>query len=122
MEAAIEGKEDIVSALLELGADANMVNADENISLWFACFSNQLDIIDLLIPSTGNINHRNINGATCLSYAASTGKYDIVKKLVEAGADVSIETDDGFSAIELSSTAPVLKYLRSVSRGNSAQE
>ena len=116
MEAAIEGNLKMVNTLLSRGADADLVNDDENIALWFACFSNNLDIVKTLIFSTSNLNHQNVNGATCLSYAASSGKYEVVKALIEAGADPEIETHDGFSAIELASTAKILKYLRSVCR------
>lgn len=113
MEAAKDGNTTMLNLLLERGADADLVNNDENIALWFACFSNQLELVKTLIYYTGNLNHQNVNGATCLSYAASSGKLDIVIALVEAGADPTIETHDGFSAVELSSTAPILKYLRS---------
>ena len=115
MEAAKEGNASMVNLLLERGADADLVNDDENIALWFACFSNQLEIVKTLIFYTRDLNHQNVNGATCLSYASSSGKLDIVKALVEAGANPEIETLDGFSAVELASTLPVLKYLRSFS-------
>jgi len=118
MEAAIEGNYFMINNLLQRGVDANLVNDDENIALWLACFSNQLDIIKLLLSSTNNINHQNVNGATCLSYAASSGKFDVVKVLVEAGADAQIETHDGFCALELSSTAAILRYLKNVAIGN----
>lgn len=114
MEAAKDGELNIVNTLIARGADADLVNDDENIALWFACYSNHLDTVKTLIFSTSNINHQNVNGATCLSYAASTGKYEIVKVLIEAGADVDIETHDGFNAIELASTIEILKYLKNV--------
>ena len=37
MEAAIEGNLKMVNTLLSRGADADLVNDDENIALWFAC-------------------------------------------------------------------------------------
>jgi len=112
MEAAIDGDIELINEILQRGGDANYSNSDGNLALWFACFSDKLDIVNTLISSTMNLNHQNTNGATCLTYAASSGKIDIVKALVEAGADASIETDDGFNAIDLASTAPILKYLR----------
>jgi len=115
MEAAIEDNLVMVNALLSRGADADLINDDENIALWFACFRNNQEMIKSLIARTSNINHQNVNGATCLSYAASTGKFDVVKLLVEAGADEKLETHDGFSALELSSTFPILTFLKSIS-------
>ncbi|MDX1810922.1 MAG: ankyrin repeat domain-containing protein [Gammaproteobacteria bacterium] len=116
MEAAIEGNVDMVNTLISRGADADLVNKDENLALWFACFSDNIEVVKTLIFSTSNLNHQNVNGATCLSYAASSGKFDVVKTLVEAGADPEIATHDGFSATELASTAPILKFLRSLNR------
>jgi len=120
MEAAAEGNLNKVTALLSRGVDADLVNDDENIALWFACVSNKLYVVKTLIFSTTNLNHQNVNGATCLSYAASSGKFEVVKTLVEAGADPLIETYDGFSALELSSTAPILKYLRAFCKKRTA--
>ena len=51
-------------------------------------------------------------GVTCLIYAASIGKLDILRALVEAGADLSRRTIDGFNALDSASTLPVLKFLK----------
>lgn len=45
---------------------------------------------------------------------AFTGKLDVLKRLVEAGADLAKETTGGYTALDSASTLPVLKYLRGV--------
>ncbi|MBD3811271.1 MAG: hypothetical protein IE917_03490 [Betaproteobacteria bacterium] len=90
MLAALKGERALVEELLALGADPNHVNDDDHHALWFAC----------------------VHGATCAIYTASTGKLDVLKRLVEAGADLSRETTGGYTALDSASTLPVLKYLR----------
>jgi len=51
---------------------------------------------------------------TCAIYTASTGKLDVLRRLVEAGADLDKEATGGYTALDSASTLPVLKYLRSV--------
>jgi ankyrin repeat protein len=59
-----------------------------------------------------DLNNQNVNGATCLIYAASAGKIEVVKALVAAGADLSIQTLDGFNALDSAATLPILRYLK----------
>lgn len=116
MLAALQGKHDLVDALLAIGADPKAVNDDEHHALWFACVSGDVALVEKLISHGSNVNNRNINGVTCTMYAASTGKLDVLKALVEAGADLSIRTPDGIDALESSSTVPVLRYLKALVR------
>ena len=79
-----------------------------------SAFSNQLSAFfpSCFYESGINIDNSNDNGATALMYASSTGKVDIVKILLNQGADTRLATDDGFSALDLASSLPVLKLLR----------
>lgn len=65
-----------------------------------------------LVRAGSNINNQNVNGATCLIYAASSGKFDIVRELVQAGADIDKQTLDGFNALDSATTLPILKFLK----------
>ena len=73
------------------------------------------DLVSLLIEKGGDVDNQNVNGATCAIYAASTGKLEILKRLVAAGADLSLETSGGYNALESAATLPVLRYLRGLS-------
>ncbi|MFA5083146.1 MAG: ankyrin repeat domain-containing protein, partial [Hydrogenophilaceae bacterium] len=78
----------------------------------FACVHGDPDLVSLLIAHGANVDNQNVNGATCAIYTASTGKLAVLKRLVEAGADLGKETSGGYNALESASTLPVLKYLR----------
>lgn len=112
MVAAMEARHDLLQELLRAGADPNLINDDQNSALWFACYSGEVALIELLIAHRCDIDKQNVNGATCLIYAASAGKFDVVKTLVDAGADLGRTTLDGFTALDSAATLPVLKYLR----------
>ena len=55
--------------LLAVGVDINVCNHDGNNALWFACFGNFDQAIDLLVEAGIDIDNQNDNGAT----ADSTG-------------------------------------------------
>lgn len=112
MLAALKGERGLVEELLALGADPNHVNDDDHHALWFACVHGDAELVALLIAHHARVDNQNVNGATCAIYAASTGKLAVLQRLVEAGADLSLETSGGYTALESASTRPVLNYLR----------
>lgn len=112
MQAALLAEKSILLELLDAGADVNLLNDDENNALWFACVSEDINIIDILIENKINLNNCNVNGATCLIYAASAGKFNVVEALVDAGADMHHTTLDGFNALDCASTLEILKFLK----------
>ena len=57
--------------------------------------------MDALIEAGVEIDNQNDNGATALMYAASTGKAAVIEHLLLAGADITLETLDGFSALDM---------------------
>jgi rhodanese-related sulfurtransferase len=112
MQAALQGEQQFVLELLGKGCDPDLLNDDENNALWFSCVSEDPVIIQSLIDHGININHQNVNGATALIYAASAGKYNVVRLLVSAGAELAKSTLDGFNALDSAATLQVLKYLK----------
>lgn len=112
MQAAYLAEGSMLNELLQAGADINLLNHDDNNALWFACVSEDINIIKALIANGINIDHRNVNGATSLIYAASAGKFRIVKTLVELGADIQSQTLDGFTALDSAATLEILKFLK----------
>jgi len=49
-------------------------------------------------------------------YAASSGKPEVIGRLLARGADTTYETLDGFSALDLCSTLECLTLLRQVEK------
>jgi ankyrin repeat protein len=116
MLAALKGERTLVEELLALGTDPNH-NDDDHHALWFACVHGDPELVSLLIARGANVDNQNVNGATCATcaiYTASTGKLDVLKRLVQAGASLDKETSGGNTALKSASTLPVLKYLRGV--------
>jgi thiosulfate/3-mercaptopyruvate sulfurtransferase len=112
MRAARLGLPAIAAELIERGAALNAVNDDGNNALWLACFSGNLELIDLLIRCGIDLNRQNDNGATCLMYAASAGKTDVVARLLAAGADVRLKSLDDFTALDMAANIECLTLLR----------
>lgn len=112
MHAARLGLPAIAAELIECGAALNAVNHDGNNALWLACFSDNLELIDLLIRSGVEPNRQNDNGATCLMYAASAGKTEVVARLLAAGADAQLKSLDDFTALDMSANIECLRLLR----------
>ena len=112
MHASRLGDAPIAAELLLSGAAVDMRNSDGNHALWFACYSESLEILDLLIAAGTNLDNMNDNGSTCLMYASSSGKDMVVKKLLDGGADKDIANLDDFTALDMASSLGCLELLR----------
>ena len=112
MHAARMGNAEVLNALLALGADPRLLNADSNGALWFACFADSTACAAALIQAGAPFDTQNINGATALIYCASAGKTPLVKLLLEAGANAALMTLDDFTALELAANRACMKLLK----------
>ena len=112
MHAARLGNLDVLEALLALGADPALLNADRNGALWFACFADSTTCASSLIKAGAPLDTQNINGATALIYCASAGKTPLVKLLLDAGANTALMTLDDFTALELAANRECMKLLK----------
>lgn len=66
--------------------------------LHWAADRGSLEIVKYLIDNLkANVNLRDINGQTPLHYAVSCEYDDVASYLIEAGADVDLKDNDGFS-------------------------
>jgi uncharacterized protein len=110
MKATREGVNTVVQELIEAGADINAINSDasgglrlRNNALWFACFGNYYDLIHLLLAGKINIDNQNDNGATVLMYAASAGKTEVIKLLLQYHLNMQLKNLDDYKAIDFAS-------------------
>jgi rhodanese-related sulfurtransferase len=106
----------LVKELLAAGADIHAENADGNQALWLACVGEIAENIQLLVDAGVEIQHVNVNGATPLMFAASSGRAGPVAQLLAAGADPLFETDLGLNALDMASTAECLTLMRDAVR------
>lgn len=114
MHAARTGNADVIRALLDREVDPAIFNADGNGALWFACFANCPTCVSMLIEAGAPLDSQNVNGATVLIYCASAAKTDLVKILLDAGANATLQTLDDFTALELAANLECMRMLKQV--------
>jgi uncharacterized protein len=102
MIAALKGMTEIVSQLLEKGAD---VNKPGWTPLHYAATAGHLQIMNLLLDNHAYIDAASPNGSTPLMMAAMYGTPSAVKLLLEAGADPLLKNELGLSAIDFAQRA-----------------
>jgi ankyrin repeat protein len=86
MEAIRKGRTEAASVLVKRGADVNRPNKHGFTALVFASFTGPT-----ILAMAGR--------STELSIQASDGQVEMVRLLLDAGADPSASTDDGFTAL-----------------------
>ena len=99
---------ELAKLLIEKGADVNAIDSDGCTALMNAAARGDKEMVDLLIANKADvkINVTSKEG-TVLMYAADTRKddaadarrYEIMKLLIEKGADVNAKKDDGTTAL-----------------------
>ena len=103
---------EVITALLEAGADINARNDKQGETpLHSAAIGNDNpDVITALLQSGADVNARNASGATPLHWAAfRNSNPDVITALLEGGADGSIEDDNGRTPFDLAKDNEALK-------------
>eukprot|EP00747_Dinoflagellata_sp_TGD_P164230 gnl/TRDRNA2_/TRDRNA2_183868_c0_seq1.p1 gnl/TRDRNA2_/TRDRNA2_183868_c0~~gnl/TRDRNA2_/TRDRNA2_183868_c0_seq1.p1 ORF type:complete len:284 (+),score=89.01 gnl/TRDRNA2_/TRDRNA2_183868_c0_seq1:75-926(+) len=105
--AASGGSLDVLKALVKKGADPwdGTATAEEQSALHMACQSGAGDIVDWMLSDEGLLtrsrgsftlkeaaDRTDKKGTSCLHFAATAGHADVIRKLVNAGADMQAET------------------------------
>ncbi|MBD2667221.1 ankyrin repeat domain-containing protein [Richelia sinica FACHB-800] len=99
----------VIKLLINQGAEVNARNQEQMTPLHFAANSGKADITELLIRSGADINARSNQNWTPLHYGASN--LEVAKKLIQAGANLTIQNRDG-AVIHSNNLEPaVLKLL-----------
>jgi ankyrin repeat protein len=116
MEAAITGQEEVVDLLLANGAKASAVDKSGWTALHFAVQEWRPEIVRKLINAGAPVDAQDRDGNTPLMRAVfeSKGRGDIIRMLLDAGADQTRTNKSGVSADKLARTISnydVAKYL-----------
>ena len=84
--------ENVINMLLQFRANVNLVNKDGASALMFA-ISNMLsvDVIQQLIKSGANVNQQDSDGRTAFMLAANKQSAEVIKILIDAGADIDLK-------------------------------
>lgn len=100
--AANYGREEVVQALLEAGADPN-VYVNNTTALIEASYDGMPTLVGLLIQHGATVNApASHNGWTSLHYAANRNHFSVVKILINGGANELVEKD-GLTPLMLAS-------------------
>ena len=87
----IQGNLEVVTYLLENGADLEAIDSSSGSqALHGSVFENQIEIVKYLISKKANINFYNRNGLMPIHLAAGCHNLDLVKVLLENGAQESM--------------------------------
>jgi hypothetical protein len=118
MYATAEGHPEIVDLLLEHGADPNIINYLGRSAIMYASNYGFHEIAQKLLKHGATTNFsRDFSEHPPLSAAAGQGHLDMVKLLVEHGANVMHKNREGETALDISMDAghgEVAKHLRKI--------
>lgn len=105
---------DVVKSLIKMGADVNHQDARHNTPLMYTAtpfrgrktsdhdtMAVRNQIAQLLLQHGADVNHVGEGGNTVLHFAASNQNAQLVRMLLEAGANKNIKTDQGYTALDI---------------------
>ena len=91
---------DIVSKLLEMGANPNARTLEGVTPLMLAAaYCSDTEIMEILINAGADVNARTEELATPLMASAANKNEDVVDFLIKAGADINAQDEDGNTAL-----------------------
>ncbi len=112
--AAIMDTTDIARLLIESGADATFTQGSHS-PIFHAIQNNNLDLTRILVESGADINHIDsnyyYNKLPLIHYAIHFRTFDMVKLLIELGANLKIKNNDGETPLMFAIKLKEAKFL-----------
>ncbi len=92
-EAANIGNPEMIDLLLDAGADPELANADGQTALMVLARTNKVDAAQLLIDAGADVNRAETwRGQTPLMWASAQGQPEMIRLLMEAGAEPDVRS------------------------------
>ena len=107
--AAERGRHEIVSRLINAGADLNIQSNFGNTALHWAAFNDYNDVTSTLLGAGADLNIQNKDGKTVLHWAAEKSNEEFVSKLVAAGADPYLQNNEGKTPIQVATNEEIAR-------------
>lgn len=93
---------DVAEFLLESGADVNKVGYEECTPLMYEVYMKNHELVRFFIERGADANYqRQLDGFCPLHFAAQKRDIEMVDILLAAGADTSLENDDGQTPLDI---------------------
>ena len=88
-----------VEAIAVRGGNLEVFDAEQRTPIIYAAVVGNSDIVELLIKSRAEINHRDKHGNTALFYAAGNGNVDVMEVLLENAARIDLDNRQGLTPL-----------------------
>ncbi|CAK8998212.1 Ankyrin-2 (ANK-2) (Ankyrin-B) (Brain ankyrin) (Non-erythroid ankyrin) [Durusdinium trenchii] len=112
-KAAKEGQMDVLTALLDKGADKDQKDEDEGgAALHYAALRGHVEIVRALLEAGAEKDIQHHAGWTPLLLAVRSGHVEVVQELVKAGAAKDIKQEDGQTALHFAARESHLEILK----------
>jgi ankyrin repeat protein len=109
--ACVSNRPQVVRALITLGANPNLrmnyhspVDGRRENGVVALMFARSPEVVVALVAAGADVNAADEDGLTSLIRAAYWGKRDVVKALLDAGADAALKTKSGRSAKDVAAS------------------
>jgi ankyrin repeat protein len=100
IQAARDGRVDLIPALVKQGADPNQrAGVNGWTPLMHAIHKHQKESLTALLDAGADVNGRGADGSTALMMAAGYGYRDMLNLLLDRGADPHAQMSDGSNAL-----------------------
>jgi ankyrin repeat protein len=120
-QAAAKDRLEAARRLLDAGADPSLADGDGETPLMYAAGEGHLEVLRLLLARGAAVDAVDPrSGATvCITAfhsACMHNQADCAEALARAGCDVGIKTKNGYTGLQIASTAPTARRLRALAR------
>lgn len=112
--AVSQGNAEIVSLLLEAGANPNIRDEEKQTPLMMLYGENASEILDLLLRAGAKVNVKDTGGRTPLMIAAEEGNIEVIRTLLSAGAKVNKRDNEGRTALMYAIEEESLESVRAI--------